>query len=87
MKKTKIVLIIALSFTQQALSHDAEVTRLSICDKEPGVYFIEVNKVFYRTTVESKGSLILIDNPPMEAAGGLCYCRSQDSKPKILVCD
>jgi hypothetical protein len=23
----------------------------------------------------------------MEAAGGLCYCRSQDSKPKILVCD
>jgi hypothetical protein len=87
MKRIKAVLMLVFLFTQQASSHDAEVTRLSICDKEPGVYFIEVNKVFYRTTVESKGSLILIDNPPMEAAGGLCYCRSQDSKPKILVCD
>jgi len=87
MKRIKSVLVVAFIFAQQAFSHDAEVTRLSICDKEPGVYFIEVDKVFYRATVVPKGSLILIDNPPMEAAGGLCYCRSQDSKPPILVCD
>ncbi|GHA18936.1 hypothetical protein GCM10008090_30760 [Arenicella chitinivorans] len=79
------VLMLAVSFI--ALSHDAEVTRESICQRGPGVYFLEVNKVFYRTTVVEKGGLIFIDNPPHEAAGGLCYCRDQKEYPPILVCD
>lgn len=77
--------MLALSFA--AFSHDAEVTRESVCQRESGVYFLEVDKVFYRTTVVEKGGLIFIDNPPYEAAGGLCYCRDQEELPPILVCD
>jgi len=87
MKIIKSTLIVTLLLTQQALSHDAEVTRLSVCQKEPGVYFIEIDKVFYRTTVELKSKLIFIDSPPIQAAGGLCNCKSHDSKPPILICD
>lgn len=87
MKVIRSALIVTLLLTQQALSHDAEVTRLSVCQKEPGVYFIEIDKVFYRTTVEVKSTLIFIDNSPIQAAGGLCNCKSSESKPPILICD
>ena len=87
MKTIILIVFLALTVSYKALSHDAEVTRESICQRGSGVYFLEVNKVFYRTTVVEKGGLIFIDNPPYEAAGGLCYCRNQEKHPPILVCD
>jgi len=87
MKTVILSTFLALAVSYPAFSHDAEVTRESVCQRGPGVYFLEVNKVFYRTTVVEKGGLIFIDNPPYEAAGGLCYCREQSKRPPILVCD
>ena len=87
MKILKTVLMMTLLFTQQALSHEAEVTRQSVCKSDPGVYFIKIDNVFYRTTVSSKERLIFIDNQPLQAAGGLCYCRDQEDDLPILVCD
>jgi len=87
MKISRLALIMTLFFTQPLFSHDAEVTRQSVCKSDPGLYFLKIDKVFYRTTVTSKGGLIFIDNPPLQAAGGLCYCRDQEDNPPILVCD
>jgi len=82
-----VLLVVVLTSSYSAFSHNAEVNRQSICQREPGVYFLEVDNVFYRATVVEKGGLIFIDNPPSQAAGGLCYCEDNKNEPPILVCE
>jgi len=87
MKQIIISVLLVFTSSYSAFSHNAEVNRQSICQREPGVYFLEVDNAFYRTTVVEKGGLIFIDNPPLQAAGGLCYCQDYKNESPILVCD